>query len=433
MPAVSPDVTVHKVLRRVLPWTMLLLVLNLLDRTNISFAALQMNVALGFTPQVYGMAAGIFFIGYFLCEIPSNLLLVRVGARVWLARIMITWGMIVACMAATRGVHSFYALRFLLGVAEAGLLPGVLLYLSRWVPVRQLGLAYSLLMAATALANVVSGPIAGALLQVDGLWGLQGWQAMFIIEGASTVLIGAAVAWYLPERPQEARWLEEQERAWLSATLAREGREKAGVGVTSFWQSFLDRRVLLATLVCFLFVCCNFGTVFWLPQIVHSFTGLDPLRIGLLAAVPYLLGGVATIAWGRHSDRTRDRRWHLVAGAMLAAASYAAAGLAVTGTPAFLCLCVATLGIWSMFGVFWAHAGSLLGGAGAPAGLAFINSVSALGGFVGPVLIGVVQQKTHNFSASLFVLAVFALLTAAAALCIQNAPRPAPEPGVLAT
>jgi ACS family tartrate transporter-like MFS transporter len=432
MLAAAADTTVRKVFRHLLPLAMLLLVFNLIDRTNIGFAALQMNADLGFTPSVYGLAAGIFFIGYFLFEVPSNLVLVRVGARPWLARIMISWGVVVICMAWVQGVSSFYTLRFLLGVAEAGLLPGVLLYLSRWIPLRQLGLAYSFLMSGTALANVLSGPIAGALMQAQ-LWGLRGWQLMFVVEGVATIAVGVALVRYLPERPADARWLTRDESTWLAATLAREEREKATSGITSFRQGFLDRRVLIATLVCFLFVCCNFGTVFWLPQIVKSLGTLTTLQVGLLTAIPYLLGGAATILWGRHSDRTRDRKWHLVSGASLAAVGYAIAALAPGSTLAFGGLCIAAVGIWSMFGVFWAYAGDLLGGAAAAGGFAFINSVSTLGGFVGPVLMGFVKEKTQSFSGSLLVLAGFAVLTAAAAMLVGKSRAIAPDAAPLVT
>jgi ACS family tartrate transporter-like MFS transporter len=406
----------QKVMRRLLPFLMLLLLFNLFDRTNISFAALQMNADLGFTPSVYGLAAGIFFIGYFLFEVPSNLVLVRVGARPWLARIMISWGLVVIAMVWIRAAPSFYALRFLLGVAEAGLLPGVLLYLSRWVPRARLALAFSILMATTALANVLSGPIATALMQLDGLAGLRGWQLLFIAEGIPTVLIGIAVALWLPERPVDAAWLSGAEQTALTGTIAAEEAAKRGHGATTFRQGFIDRRVLIATLVCFLFVCCNFGTVFWLPQIIKSMGSATTVQIGFLASIPYLLGGLATILWGRHSDASRERKWHLVAGALVGAAGYAFAAGAASVTGSFIGLCVATLGIWSMFGVFWAHVGDLLGGAAAAGGFALINSSSALGGFLAPLLMGVVRERTHSFTGALLLLAMFALLAAAAAL-----------------
>jgi ACS family tartrate transporter-like MFS transporter len=415
-PEESLTSALQKVMRRLLPFLMLLLLFNLLDRTNISFAALQMNADFGFTPSVYGLAAGIFFIGYFLFEVPSNLVLVRVGARPWLARIMISWGLVVIAMVWIRGAPSFYALRFLLGVAEAGLLPGVLLYLSRWVPRAHLALAFSILMATTALANVLSGPIATTLMQLDGLAGLRGWQLLFIAEGIPTVLIGIAVALWLPERPADAAWLSAPEQTALTATIAAEEAAKRGHGATTFRQGFLDRRVLIATLVCFLFVCCNFGTVFWLPQIIKSMGSATTLQIGFLASIPYLLGGLATILWGRHSDAARERTWHLVAGALVGAAGYAFAARATGATGSFIGLCVATLGIWSMFGVFWAHVGDLLGGAAAAGGFALINSSSALGGFLAPLLMGVVRERTHSFTGALLLLAMFALLAAAASL-----------------
>jgi ACS family tartrate transporter-like MFS transporter len=415
-PEESLTSALQKVMRRLLPFLMLLLLFNLLDRTNISFAALQMNADFGFTPSVYGLAAGIFFIGYFLFEVPSNLVLVRVGARPWLARIMISWGLVVIAMVWIRGAPSFYALRFLLGVAEAGLLPGVLLYLSRWVPRAHLALAFSILMATTALANVLSGPIATTLMQLDGLAGLRGWQLLFIAEGIPTVLIGIAVALWLPERPADAAWLSAAEQTALTATIAAEEAAKRGHGATTFRQGFLDRRVLIATLVCFLFVCCNFGTVFWLPQIIKSMGSATTLQIGFLASIPYLLGGLATILWGRHSDAGRERTWHLVAGALVGAAGYAFAAGAAGATGSFIGLCVATVGIWSMFGVFWAHVGDLLGGAAAAGGFALINSSSALGGFLAPLLMGVVRERTHSFTGALLLLAMFALLAAAASL-----------------
>jgi len=417
----SLTAALQKVMRRLLPFLMLLLLFNLLDRTNISFAALQMNADFGFTPSVYGLAAGIFFIGYFLFEVPSNLVLVRVGARPWLARIMISWGLVVIVMAWIRGAASFYTLRFLLGVAEAGLLPGVLLYLSRWVPRQRLGLAFSILMATTALANVLSGPIATALMQLDGLAGLRGWQLLFMAEGIPTVLIGIAVALWLPERPADAGWLSADEQAALASTIAAEAVGKREHAATTFRQGFFDRRVLIATLLCFLFVCCNFGTVFWLPQIIRSISSATTMQIGFLASIPYLLGGIATILWGRHSDRSGERKWHLVAGALVGAAGYAYAAGADSATGSFIGLCVATFGIWSMFGVFWAYAGDLLGGAAAAGGFALINSSSALGGFVAPLLMGVVRERTHSFTGGLLLLAVLALLAALTSLLTSSA------------
>ncbi len=402
----------RKVLQQLLPFTMLLFFFSLIDRTNISFAALQMNEDLGFSPTVYGFAAGIFFVGYCLFEVPSNLVLMRVGARRWLARIMLTWGVIVVATAWVSGPQSFYVMRFLLGVAEAGLLPGLFYYLGAWIPASHRGLGLSLLMSTAALSNVIGGPLATGIMELDGWFGLRGWQLVFILEGVPTVLVGIAALVWLPETPRDARWLDSTERDWLETTIARENATKARAGAISLRQGLTDRRVLIATVFSFFLVCCNFGTVFWLPQILKSLGQLTNLQVGRLSVVPFLIGGIGMIFWGRHSDRGHDRRWHLVASGVLAMCGYTLAGLASTPTVSFVGLCLATLGIWSMFGVFWAIAADLLAGPAAAAGLAFINSVGTLGGFVAPVLMGYIRDVTGAFKGSLLALAAFAALTA---------------------
>ena len=413
----------RKVLQRLLPFTMLLFFFSLIDRTNISFAALQMNEDLGFSPTVYGFAAGIFFVGYCLFEVPSNLVLMRVGARRWLARIMLTWGLVVVATAWVSGLKSLYMMRFLLGVAEAGLLPGLFYYLGTWIPASHRGLGLSVLMSTAALSNVIGGPLATGIMELDGWLGFRGWQLVFIVEGVPTVLVGVAVLALLPETPREARWLEPAERDWLESTIARENATKARVGAMSLRRGFTDRRVLIATVFSFFLVCCNFGTVFWLPQILKSLGSLTNLQVGQLSVVPYLLGGVGMIFWGRHSDRGHDRRWHLVASGVLAMIGYALAGVASTPAVSFVGLCLATLAVWSMFGVFWAIAADQLAGPAAAVGLAFINSVGTLGGFVAPLLMGYVRELTGAFSGSLLALAASAALTALIAPLLYVRPR----------
>src|SRR5579872_1033924 len=397
----------RKVFRRLIPIAMLLLFVNLIDRTNISFAALQMNEDLGLTPAVYGFAAGIFFVGYCVFEIPSNLLLVRVGARRWLARIMISWGVVVLAMAWVNGSRSLYLVRFLLGVAEAGLLPGLLYYLAAWIPPTRRALAYSALMSTTALSSLLGGPISTGLMSLSGLGGLRGWQIMFIAESLLTVLIGVGVLWKLPETPLQASWLSPGEREHLlRSQLAQDGEKP--LTATPVWRGVLtDRRVLAATLLNFFLICCNFGTVYWLPLILKSLD-LATWKIGLLTCVPYGLGGAAMLLWGRSSDRTADRRWHLVLGKIVAVLGYLWA--AVTDQPVmfFAALCVAIMGIWSTFGVFWAYTSDILERRTAATGLAFVNSVSTLGGLVGPALIGLLRERTHGFSSSLFGIALLA-------------------------
>ena len=405
--------TLRKIERRLIYFCMLLFILNYVDRLNVGFAALQMNKDLSFGPTVYGIGAGIFFFGYFLFEIPSNLILERVGARVWLARIAITWGVISATMAFVYDARSFYIVRFLLGFAEAGLLPGVMLYFSYWFPMRERAKALALFMTATALSNVIGAPLSGWLLGFDGIFGLRGWQLMFVLEGIPSVLIGIAALFYLVDRPAQATWLSDEEKAWLDRELAAEtaAKEKAA-GHMTLWLGLTNPRVLQITLLCFFLVSGNFGVVFWMPQIIKALGDLTIMQVGLLTMVPYACAVVAMVWWGRHSDRTGDRKWHLAIAAVVGAA-----GLAVSAIPgypvlSFVALCVTAAGIWSMFGVFWAVPADFLSGKAAAGGFALINSFGALGGFLGPFLVGFVRQHTGSFTGSLLVLAGFTLMAA---------------------
>jgi MFS transporter, ACS family, tartrate transporter len=413
-----------KVMRRLVPFCMLLFFVQVMDKTNVGFAALQMNRDLGFTPQVYGFGAGVFFLGAFFFEIPSNLALVRVGARRWLARIMITWGLIVIALAATRGATFFYVMRFLLGVAEAGLLPGVIYYLGNWVPKPARATAFSALMSTSAIGAIAAGPIATGLMQLQGNGGLAGWQWTFLVEGVATVVIGCFTMAYLPDRIEQARWLSDAEQRWLIKTQRNELQAKETMGVTAFLSGFFDNRVLLALIVSLLLVLCNFGSVFWLPQIIKSFGDLSNLEVGWLSAVPYVCGGIGMLLWGRHSDRTADRRWHMFIGAAAAAAGYVWAARAPNGTLSYIGICLGTAGIMSTFGVFWAHAADLLGGAAAAGGIAFLNTAGQLGGFLGPFVIGFIRQRTHTFNGGLLFLGACALLTALVVLNLKNRDRP---------
>jgi MFS transporter, ACS family, tartrate transporter len=422
--SVSVDQVFSKVLKRLVPFTMLLFFISLLDRANISYAALQMNKDLGLGPSAYGLAAGIFFIGYFLCEIPSNIALAKVGARKWLGRIMITWGLVAIAMAGVSGAKSLYALRFVLGVAEAGLLPGVMFYLARWIPGRARGTTLSVLMATTAIAYVIGAPLSTWLMSFNGVLGLKGWQLMFVVEGVPAVIFGIATLMTLPEIPAEAKWLTEAEREVLTDAIALESKVKQEHGPASMWQGLTDRRILLASAFTFFCICVNFGTVFWLPQIIKSFGQVSNMEVGLLSAIPYALGGVGMVIWGRHSDRTGERRWHLFIGAALAAIGYAAAALAPEPVYAFIAICIAAIGIWSTFGLLWAYAGDLVAGPAAATGFAIINAIGSAGGFVGPFLIGWVRAHTHGFSGSLLTLAAFGAFTAAFSLVLKGRPQP---------
>ncbi len=418
---------IRKVTWRLLPVAMLLFFISLLDRTNISFAALEMNKDLGLSLAQYGTAASIFFVGYFLFEIPSNFALERVGARLWLSRIMVTWGLVVVAMTFVQGATSLYVVRFLLGVAEAGLLPGLLLYLGLWLPAGQRGVAYATLLSTTAIAYAIGGPFTTLLMDYS-LFGLRGWQTMFMVQGVLTVVIGVALPFMLPNYVKDALWLTADEKGWLQGRLAAEEADKKVVGATTLQQGFLDPRVLMTTVTCFFLVCANFGTVFFLPQILRpSFPALSNIQISLLISLAFAIGGIAGIIYGRHSDRTGDRKWHIVISALIATAGYAFAAVAPTPIFQFVGICVGVLGIWSIFGVFWAYAGDLLGGAAAAGGLAFVNSVGSIGGVVAPNVLAYARQQTGSFSGSLLALAAFALITGILAASLKALPNRAPD------
>ncbi|MGD0026249.1 MAG: MFS transporter, partial [Xanthobacteraceae bacterium] len=320
--------TVGKVSRRLIPFCMLLFIFNYLDRVNIGFAALQMNKELGFSSTVYGLGAGIFFIGYFFFEVPSNLILERIGARLWIARIAITWGIISTGMAWVYDETSFYVVRFLLGVAEAGLLPGILLYFSYWFPARERAKALAFFMTATAISNIIGAPLSTGLLGLDGLYGFHGWQLLFILEGVPSIIMGFVVLRYLNNKPEEATWLAPDEKTWLARVLSAEStaREETS-GRMTLRLGLTNPRVLLIALLCFFLVAGNFGVVFWLPQIIKAFGGMSNMEVGLLTAVPYILAAFAMVWWGRHSDRTGDRKWHLVIAALIGSAGLAASAV----------------------------------------------------------------------------------------------------------
>ena len=412
----------RKTLLRLVPFSMLLFFVQMTDKTNVSYAALQMNQDLGFTPAVYGVGAGIFFLGAFLFEIPSNLILLRVGARRWLARIMISWGLIVVGLAWVQTAKGFYVLRFLLGAAEAGLLPGLMYYLGTWIPKERRGVATSWLMSASAIGPIIGAPLATGIMELHGFGGFAGWQWLFLLEGAATVVVGFMTLYGLPNSPADARWLNAREQQWLSDVMSRELAAKKRTGMTSLAAGFLNRRVLIALVISFLLVFCNFGLVLWLPQMLKSFGGLTNMQVGLLSVLPYTCGAIGMILCGRFSDRFGERRWYLVAGGIVAAVGYAAAGLAPNNTLVFLSMCIAAAGILSTFGVFWAYANDLLGGAAAAGGLAFINTASQLGGFLGPTVVGYLRQATHGFTESLFVLAACSFVTAIVALALKKPP-----------
>jgi ACS family tartrate transporter-like MFS transporter len=365
-----------------------------------------MNRELGLTESVFGLGAGLFFLAYSLFEVPSNLILERVGARRWIARIMISWGVVAMAMIAVRGAPSFFALRFVLGLAEAGFFPGVILYLTFWFPMREQARAVALFMTATALAGVIAGPVSGALLELHGLAGLSGWQWLFIVEGLPAVILGILVLRYLPDGPDEAAWLEVDERAALLMRLERERGRSTQKRSRSFLEAIGNSTVWILSLVYFAIVFGLYGVTFWLPQIIQSFGGRSDFEIGMLSAIPFFGAAIAMVFVGRSSDLSGERRWHLAFCAGVGAIGLMLASMTHSPLLSLGALSIAAVGIWGTFGPFWAMPPESLSGTAAAGAIALINSIGNLGGFAGPYVVGIVKQTTHSFAGGMIVMAV---------------------------
>ena len=394
-----------KVRRRLIPFLFLLYIVAYLDRINVGFAALQMNAALGFSASTYGFGAGIFFLSYIACEIPSNVTLARVGARVWIARIMITWGLISSAMMFVRSAGGFYAARLLLGAAEAGFFPGIIFFLTRWCPMRERARMIASFMTATLLAGVVGAPISGLLLSLNGVGGLAGWQWLFLLEGLPAVVLGLVVLRALPEQPADASWLTVGERDALTSCLAAESL--AGASRThTIAGALTSPRIWLLAVVYFTMPVASYGIGFWLPQIIKGASGGSDVNTGFLTAIPYIVGAIGMVIIGRHSDRTGERRWHIAIAAFAGAAAAVSSAFVQGLAPSLAALSIAMLAQAAMLGPFWALATSFLSGTGAAAGIALINSIGNFGGFVGPYMMGYIRDSTHSFAAGLIAIGV---------------------------
>jgi ACS family tartrate transporter-like MFS transporter len=403
-----------KAARRLIPFMMALYTVSFLDRVNVGFAALTMNKDLGFTPEIYGWGAGVFFFGYFLFEVPSNVILTRVGARRWIFRIMATWGVISAANAFVQGPTSFYVLRFLLGLAEAGFAPGMIFYLSLWFPARLRARYAAAYFLAIPLTNVIGAPISSVILNVDGVFGLHGWQWLFILEAIPALILGAAVFVFLPDGPAKASWLSPHERELIAGELATES-SSSDERIADVWGALADSRVILLCAVYFGIVVGLYGIGYWLPQIVQGM-GFSNFEIGLLVALPYAAAGAAQFAWGRHSDRAGERIWHVALPSLLSAFAFALSAALQSQTLVLIAIAVAAIGICSTLAPFWAMPPQFLSGKGAAAGIAIINAVGNLGGFIGPFAVGWAKQATGDYAGGMGILA--ASLLAASALVL---------------
>ncbi|MEJ6849783.1 MFS transporter [Sinorhizobium fredii] len=407
-----------KVFWRIIPFLMLCYVVAYLDRVNVGFAKLQMSSELGLSEAAYGIGAGIFFIGYFLFEVPSNIILNKVGARVWIARIMITWGVISAAFMFTTSETVFYILRFLLGVAEAGFFPGIILYLTTWYPAHRRAKIITIFMSAIPISSIFGNPLSGLLMDsFHGTHGLSGWQWMFLIEAIPAIIFGIATFFYLDDTIGHAKWLSKEEKKLLTANIEAENRTKSS-SPHSIKGTLTDRRVWLMCLIYFCFVLGQYGLNFWMPTLVKATGVTGNLNIGLISAIPYICTFVAMLALGRSSDRFRERRWHLVVPAVVAAGGFIAATMATSTSLAIVCLSLAAAGAISCAPLFWSLPTAFLAGTGAAAGIAWINSVGNLAGFLGPFLVGYLKDFTGSNSAGMYLLAAALVIGSLAVLAV---------------
>ena len=387
-------IALRKVTLRLVPFLFLLYIIAYLDRINVGFAALQMQGQLGFNDNVYGNGAGAFFLGYFFFQVPSNLILQKLGAKRWICILMITWGVISCCMMFIRTPMEFYGMRFLLGLAEAGFFPGVIFYLRSWFPADARARTVAWFMTAATLSPVVGGPISGALLEAHNPHGLAGWQWMFLMEGIPAIIMGAVVLIYLTDRPEIARWLSEQERSWLIGTLEQEKHGAVTESSSNPMSVFSNVNIWLLALTYFGLNTCSYGMSLFLPKMIKNiFTG-STFQIGLLTTIPYIVATISMVLIGFNSDRTGERKFHTGLAALAAACCLVGGAYSTTLIPMLLAMTLAASSQWAMLGPFWAMPSSMLRGAAAATGIAFINSVGNLGGFFGPKVLGKLGFQT---------------------------------------
>ena len=406
---------------RLLPFLFLLYVVAYLDRINVGFAALEMQKQLGFSDRVYGLGSGIFFVGYALWQVPSNLALTRVGARRWIAGIIVVWGLISSSTIFVTTPRGFYVLRFLLGVAEAGFFPGMILHLRNWFPAQSRARAVALFMAAAPVSGIIGGPISGALLGIHAA-GLAGWQWLFLLEGAPAIFLGVVVLFSLTDRPEEARWLNTEEKNWLLEALKHDHLPSGAIP-----HKLSSRHVIIAvcgfTLVYFSICFSWYGLILWLPKVIKGASGASNFLVGLMSVIPYLVSMVAMVHWGTRSDRSDERRWHLAFPAFVAAVGFCLAALVSSTAATIAALTLAMLAVESTFGPFWAAATGGLKGTASAVGVGLINSLGNLGGFVAPFMIGLVKTWTGSFNAAMLMLGAVSMLGGLVTLAVVPKPR----------
>ena len=406
----------RRVTWRLIPFLFLCYIFAYIDRVNVGFAKLQMQQDLGMSDTVYGTGAGIFFLGYFFFEIPCNMALQKIGAKYWLGPIMIVWGVVSGCTMFVKSANEFYAIRFLLGLVESGFFPGVILYLTFWFPSQYRAKMVAAFMTAVPLSGVIGGPISGWLLgRMSAVGGLRGWQWLYLFEALPSLLAGLTTLLVLADEPRKARWLNDREKSILLHNLEAEEAEKRsqGQGHHSLADAFRSKKVWLLCFVYFGFVMGNYGIGLWLPQIVKDTLTKDAWYIGLLTTIPWAVAAVVMVLVGHHSDRTGERRWHIALAALVGAVAFAVSALpGISGALGFLALTIATAGIAAAYSTFWSMPTGILSGTAASVGIAWINSVGNLAGFVSPSMVGRIRDTTHSMTLALLMLSFFALASA---------------------
>ena len=421
MPGDLETAALRKISQQLIPFLFVLYVVAWLDRINVGFAALQMNSDLRFSSSAFGLGSGIFFVGYCLFEVPSNIILERVGARIWIARIMVSWGLISAGMMFVRTPATFCTLRFLLGVAEAGFFPGVVYYLSLWYPARQRARAIAGFMAAIPVTGLIGGPLSGALLGLDGYCGLKGWQWLFLLEGLPAIILGIAAAFYLTDRPEDASWLRSAEREWLVSKLARERQDRPDRH--SILEALTNGTVWLLGIIFLLVAAGFYGYSFWSPLIVQSLFRISNLGVGLI------LGGISAVTIlcmllnSAHSDRTNERRIHIAIPLSLMGVGFLACAILHQPVLIIVALALVPIGHCSSYGPFWSMPTQFLMGPAAAGGIALVATIASVGGFLGPALIGFLKTRTETHTAAFVLLGVAALIAGLLCLGLRGQPH----------
>ena len=424
MEAAIEKSAMRKIYLRLLPFAILSYFLAYVDRINVSFAGLTMRGDLDMTATAFGVMTGTFYWGYFLFEVPSNIIMEKVGARLWIARIMITWGLLAGATALATGANSYGVIRFLLGVAEAGFFPGIVLYFTYWFPARHHARIVSAFLIGLPVAVAFGAPLSTALLSLDGLFALRGWQIMYIAEAIPTILIGIATLFVLTDRPEQAKFLTMEERTWLAGKLLAERRTKEAVRTFGLWQAMFDPKVLLLALNYFGIVTASLGMLIFIPQIIKSLGSFSNMTVGWLTMIPYICGGIAMVVWGRVSDGMDERRWNLLGACVLSTIGLVIAGLTMGTWWALVGMSIAAMGFYGSKGPFWAMPPMFLTGTGAAAAIAWINSIGNLGGFFGPWYVGVMKDATGSFAGGLFGLALLSLLASLVCAFFLHIPKP---------